>query len=147
MTHTLALVRVERLGWHWRILHVIQTIAVPAIARRAKRRRRGPDWRWVLVVRSPLDARRTVAQHARLVRLWVHVLRRRSRSIAMPSTIRGLTFQQRQSRLDVGVARVELSSSGVGIERIAGLILAGLVLRSVRMVVWNAGRRAPYQGS
>lgn len=73
---------------------------------------------------APLWARRAT-QRVRLVGLRVYILGQRRSSWL---TVRRLSLEQSQTSLDVDVGRIEICCSGVGVERITGLIVARLIL-------------------
>jgi hypothetical protein len=80
-------------------------------------------------MRSPLWSRRT-ADSARLICLRMHVLWYGCRSIAVcrHAAIGHLSFEKGQASFDVHVGRIEFCSSGVGVKRIASLVVARFVL-------------------
>ena len=101
----------------------------------------GREWgrsgtrRWVLSVSAPLWAGRT-AQGVRLVRLRVHILRQGDASL-VGKAIGGLALEQGQTGFDVGVVGVEIGGASVGVEGVAGLVVAGFVLAGASaMAAW-----------
>lgn len=75
----------------------------------------------------PLDARRTV-DGVRLIGLGMHILRQRCTALVRQTGGR-LALEQGKTRLDVVVAGVEISCTGVRIEGVTRLIVARLVLQ------------------
>ena len=64
-----------------------------------------------------------------LVSLRVNILGKRCTGLVRKAVC-GLSLKQSKTRLDVDVGGIEISSSGVCVERIACLIVAGLVQRA-----------------
>lgn len=79
---------------------------------------------------TPLRTRWAAYGTGRLIRLWVHVLRK-WRACLVGQTIRWLTFEKRKTCLDVHIVRIQVSRSCVRIEGITRLIVARFVLRPV----------------
>ena len=117
-----AVVWVELLNGCARTLHVSQS-AVPLV--RTCEGWRWRSWRWTLVGSTPLWTWWTT-KGAWLIRLWVNVLWKRSIALVWQTGGR-LTLQQSQTSLDVNIGGVELCGSGVGIERVVGLVVTRLV--------------------
>lgn len=127
--HTIALiVGVHGLRRYLRVLQVSKAVASwrSPVVSDCHGARYWAWWRWVLRMSAPLWARWS-AESAWLISLGVNVLRKR-RSALVGQTVGRLTLEQRQARLDVHVRRVEVGSPGVGVQRVAGLIVARFIL-------------------
>jgi len=76
---------------------------------------------------APLRSSRPM-DRSRLVGLRVHVLW--DRCIALiRGTSRGLAIlEELKTRLDVDIGRIEIGGTLIGVERVGGLVVAGLVL-------------------
>lgn len=59
-----------------------------------------------------------------LVRLWMDILRHRSRSIVVLILALQLGLEQLQTGLDVDIVRIEIRRTPVGIQRIGSLVVA-----------------------
>jgi hypothetical protein len=66
---------------------------------------------------------------ARLVGLRVNILRQRCTSLVRKA-VGGLALEQRQAGLDVDICRIKVRGTGIGVKRIACLVVAGLVQRA-----------------
>jgi len=117
-----AVVWVELLNRCARTLHVSQS-AIPLVWTCKSWRWR--SWRWTLIGSTPLWTWWTT-ESAWLIRLWMNVLWKRSVALVWQTGGR-LTLQQSQTSLDVNIGGVKLGGSGVGIERVVGLVVTRLI--------------------
>lgn len=129
--HTVALLPwIGRLGLHLGVLQFGQAGAtVTPVAASSERWRGGAGMR-VLSLGAPLHTRRATKGAWRLVCLRVDILWQGSASLVW-QTVRRLPLKQREPSLDVDIVRVEISCPSIGIQRVAGLVVARLVLQSM----------------